>query len=144
MRVVIEAVKAILREDAALPGIVGLDSTSTPKIYEPDVPQSVEAPYIVVQIIPGARPQGTYGDDYAIMNFSFQTTCWGRNKGESWLLWDTVFEVFDITPETFWNALLTPWELMTITHPGDARQLPDRETALYQVHGTYDLAITRR
>lgn len=144
MKLVIDAFKTVLREDALHSAVVGFDSTGTTKVYEPDIPKEVTPPYTVTQLVPGAPPAGTYGDLHSTMNFSIMVTGWGRTKPEAWQLWDSAFEALDIYPKDNWNQLLLPWYLMSISHSGDVRALPDRETSLYQVHGTYDIAIGRR
>jgi hypothetical protein len=141
VKVVVSAVRDILRSDPTIIALVGQDQNSITKVYRVGrVPPGTEAPYIVYQRISGVRPEGTYLDYRSIEIPEVQITAWGRNGDEAWDIFNAIQEALEIGD---WNASLTPYSLLRMIRTGDELELPDQDTGLVQVPSTYSVAVTR-
>lgn len=139
MKEIIESIRRVLRRDALVSLLVGIDADGEIKIYQGIAKLNSEAPYVVLNVVPGDRPISVYGDGHAVEILTVQITAWGRNSKEAWQLAEAIQDAVEIDEE--YDAGM--WDFMKgkrSTFPGE---LPDRDTALVQIPASYEFQFGR-
>ena len=138
MKQIVDAIRRALRDDPIIVATVGLDKDGETKVYQGLGKTNVEAPYIVLAVIPGVAPDGVYGDDYVVQNVMLQATAWGRNANEAWQVAEVIQDAFEHS-----DYSVEPWELMRVRRGSFPREMTDRDTNMIQVNTDYVFRFSR-
>lgn len=131
MKAIKDALDYILRRDEMLTTILGRDEYGFDKVYEAGFrPDTVQPPFVIYQILPGAEPSGTYSDNESIDGADFQVTAWGRNSQE---VWQVESLMRDAIRSGDWNTLIIPLHRMRLKRMESPGEMPDRDTKWRQV-----------
>jgi hypothetical protein len=135
---IVESIRRVVRNDPLVFSLIGADADEEVKVYQGIAKSNVEAPFIVMNVVPGDIPVPAYGEDYAIEVLTIQFTAWGRNSKEAWQLAEAIQEA---VADGQYDAGL--WDFMKGRRVIFPQELPDRDTALVQVPASYEFAFSK-
>ena len=133
MKEVVESIRRVLRRDALIFSLIGVDPDGEVRIYQGVAKSDATPPYIIMNVVPGDSPIGVYGDDYAIEVLTVQLTAWGRHSKEAWQLADAIQDAVSLG-----DYEADPWGFMKARRVTFPNELPDRDTALVQIPAQYE------